>query len=45
MAHDPFEGCDQPLNIDSEAEDTRKILLGDELSEKSPDTIEPVLDI
>jgi hypothetical protein len=45
MAHDAFDEFDEPVNSDMEPEDTRRLVLGDELTEKSPDAIEPLLDI
>jgi hypothetical protein len=44
MAHDAFEDVDEPVTPDMEPEDIRKLVLGDELSEGSPDAIEPLLD-
>jgi hypothetical protein len=45
MSPDAFEAFDEPIDIDTECEDVRKLLLGDDLSDKSPDAIEPILDI
>jgi hypothetical protein len=44
MSHDAFEAYDEPVNTDTESEDARKLLLGDDLRDKSPDAIEPILD-
>jgi hypothetical protein len=44
MPREAFPGYDEPVNIEGEPEEVLKVLLGDEVTERDNDTVEPELD-
>jgi hypothetical protein len=44
MPGDAFSGNDEPVTVEADSEDVRKLLLGDESEPGADDVVEPVLD-